>query len=581
MTDKIDATFADFALLAVDGTVLEDGAGFLRPCSPAARLRLVDVARRNPTATSYEVVEQACGGLMVVGVAPLDVAQRWLATPPTGPSRPRPQAIAVSRMSPAGIRKRISEFGEAFGLTPAVVRVVIALYEQGEVASAAEAAGVSFNTARKYLNDARAAIWAPNLPRLVTWAGIGSLATDSSGESDHAVGTLFSLSERQRRLAGLVADGASRVKAAEALGISDAVAKKQLAVVFTATGVVNAIGLARLFAELRGLAILARATQPEEPYPPPPCRNLVIEAANGRRVFVSDYGPEGGKPVVVLHNTMNCRGVDRALLGALQDHGYRPLSPDRPGYGDTDPAPPNSSKEDYLRVCVDDVAALCERMGWRKVQIIAHGPVHVVLALLRHRPDLIEHAVIDAPEPDSAWGAKAHGMIPSLKRQFSRRPWAVASVVRILGALVSLERISGFMREWTVDSPADQAAMQNPDLMMDFYRKLLPFKRGQIDGFVREQVLQATSGKPAPVRGGPPLTFVIGRTDFMHDASETLDYWRSVLPGARYVVLEDAGRFVSYSHPGRLVEELRVMERQAPGRAPSPRIAGHEVDGAR
>lgn len=554
MTGGSHVALADFARLSRDGVVLDDALGVLRDCGADERLRLAQVASRDPSSTFYEMAERADGGMMLVAVATQSRARGWQGAPEFAEATD--QDVVVCRLSLAGMRARLADFGEAFGLPPAVVRTVIALYEHGDVRRAAEAAGVSFNTAREYLNRARAAIWAPNLPRLVTWAAVGSLGVDASGESDDAVGVLFSLSERQRRLAGLVADGASRTEAASALGVSDAVAKKELAAVFAATGVVNAIGLARLFAELRGLAILTREDGPRERYPPPPSRTLSVMARAGRRIVVSDYGPAGAKPVLVLHNTMNCRGVDRALVAALQDRGYRPLSPDRPGYGDTDPAPPGRQGEDYLRVCADDVAAICAEMGWPRVSIIAHGPVQVVLAILKHWPDLIERAVIDAPEPDSAWGAKARGMMPSLKRQFASRPWAVASVIRILTGLATYQRVSGFMREWTANSPADRKAMRDPALMRDFYRKLAPFQRGRTDGFVREQVLQATSGRPEPVADASRLTLVIGATDFMHDAGETEAYWRSVLAGARFVVLPDAGRFVSYSHPDRLVDEL-------------------------
>lgn len=93
--------------------------------------------------------------------------------------------------------------------------------------------------------------------------------------------------------------------------------------------------------------------------------------------------------------------------------------------------------------------------------------------------------------------------------------------------------------------------------MMDFYRKLLPFRQGRTDGFVREQVLQATMGKPAQVQGAKNFTLVIGQTDFMHDADENLAYWREVLPDARMIKIPDAGRFISYTHPERLVAELQ------------------------
>lgn len=556
MTDMNTAT-VDLGLLGGDGTIIADGSGFLSRLAPPARTALVETARGCAGATAFEVIEQTPGAeMMVLAVASAQVARSW----PLGGvdvAACADGAVMVCQLARDGIQRRLHDFAEAFGLSPAVARMVAALYETCDVRAAAAAAGLSFNTGREYLKLAREAIWAPNLPRLITWAGIGSLAADSSGESDHPAGALFSLSERQRQLAGLIADGASRADAARSVGISESLAKKELAAVYTATGVSNAIGLARLFAELRGLAIATGFATPHEPYPPPANRTLFVLGTDGRRIAVTDYGPTSGEPVLVLHNTMNCRGVDRSLVHALQNAGYRPLSPDRPGYGDTDPAPVDCHGPDYLRVCARDVAAICAHLKVDRIKLIAHGPVHVALAMLRHYPDLISRIVIDAPEPGSAYGAGSSGMIPSLKRMFTRRPWAVASAVRILTTLASHERIATLMRDWTADSPADRKVMEDPALFMDFYRKLIPFRRGRIDGFVREQVLQAKIGDPAPTPGTDRVTLVIGASDFMHDADESLRYWRATLPDAHIIMLSAAGRFISYSHPEQLVADLR------------------------
>jgi hypothetical protein len=554
----VAAALTQIGLLLSDGSILEDDDGFLASVSPIDRANLVELARTSPGVTSYEVIDCAGSRSVVVAVASLEQAQTWQVQGLAVSGAGAKSAFAVCRLSPMGVQRRLYEFGEAFGLPAAVMRVLVALYEHCDVMEAAAAAGVSFNTARSYLSEARAIVWAPNLPRLITWAGVGSFGADSSGESDHPAAELFSLSERQRQLAGLIADGLSRAEGARALGISEAVAKKELAVVYAATGVTNATGLARILADLRGLAIVTQShSGPTEPYPPPPSRNLVLSDRTGRRIAVSDYGPTGGKPVLVLHNTMNCRGVDRSLVTALQASGYRPVSNDRPGYGDTDPPPQHCHGKAYLDVCISDIALICEEMHWERISVIAHGPVHVALALFRSRPDLIERIVIDAPEPDSAYGAATGGMVNELKRQFARRPWAVASVVRILSSLASYQRVSSLMSDWTASSPSDHEAMSDPALMMDFYRKLIPFRQGRIDGFVREQVWQATMGKPPTVPGTSAITLVIGQTDFMHDADENLAYWNDVLPDARLVKVADAGRFISYTHPDLLVTELR------------------------
>ncbi len=548
----------DIDFLSPDGSQIGDGNGFLTGLDPISRNHLVDTFQRNPQGTSYEVIQHPADGITLVAVAAVERSLNWSASAIPDSIQRRDGAIIVGRLSPEITRKRLQEFGEAFAMSPSVVRTLVALYEHCDVKTAAAAAEISFYTAKDNLKQARAAIWASNLPRLITWAGVGSLMTDAVGENDQIVGELFALTDRQRNLAAQIADGATRADAAELLGISDAVAKKELAKVFEATGVTNAIGLARLFADLRAVAILTNNLGPAEPFPPPYSHELKVPDGNGREIAVSDYGPPDGKPVFVLHNTMNCRGVDRALVGALQNSGYRPISPDRPGYGDTDPVSGDGYGQAYLQVCTQDFAAICSFMGWTRVPVIAHGPVHIALALAQDLPDLIDKVIIDAPERYSA-GDTAQGMIAGLKRKFAKRPWAVEAVVRMMCTLANFDRVRSNMQNWVADSPADRAAMADPALMMDFYRKLIPFRRGRVDGFVREQVLQATLEEPTPIPGTRKFSLLIGETDFMHDAAESLAYWRRALPDARVKILPGAGRFISYSHPDALIAELHEV----------------------
>ncbi|MBI1401676.1 MAG: alpha/beta fold hydrolase [Porphyrobacter sp.] len=547
---------ADLAIVRRDGTIISEHAGFLDDVGCLDLSDLVAAARSNPSRTFYEAIELRGEGFAVLAIAGTTGARDWKIDLPADSRASGEGAVVVCRISRTSTHARIRDFCAAFGLGDAITRLVVALYDTGDVKLAADRAGITFHTAREYLKKARSAIWAPNLQQLVTWAAIGALPVDPERETDDIFAFLFSLTQRQRRIAAMIADGASRSEAARHLAISEASVKKELSAIYAATGVRSATGLARLSAELRCLAIATGEAPKAEPFPPPFSREIMIAAAGGRRIAMDDYGPIQAEPVLVFHNTLNCRGCDRALVDALQNAGYRPISPDRPGYGDTSPAPRDCSGAAFLDLCADDVKAICDHLGRERIKVIAHGPVHVVLAVMRRYPALLERAVIDAPEPDSASETRAQGMMAGLKRQFARRPKAVEAMARILFTLASLDRVAAFMDTWTASSPADRRVMRDPALLMDFYRKLLPFRRGQLDGLVREQVLQATMGRPARVTGASHLALMIGATDFMHDAAANAAYWRGVLPDAQLTVIADAGRFVSYSHPERVVAAL-------------------------
>jgi hypothetical protein len=146
----------DTGLIGADGAVLADPAGFLAAMPPGARLALAACARAD--AVAFELADAGDGLLFPVAVAPLARCFGWRVALPPSPVR---GALAVCRIAPAGVPGRFARFGDAFGLSPALVRILIALYQHGDVSRAAEAAGISFNTARDYLDQARRLIWHP------------------------------------------------------------------------------------------------------------------------------------------------------------------------------------------------------------------------------------------------------------------------------------------------------------------------------------------------------------------------------------------------------------------------------------
>ena len=151
-------------------------------------------------------------------------------------------------------------------------------------------------------------------------------------ESDQFLSIAYGVSERQMRIAGMIANGDTRAEVAVALGISEALVKKELAVVYAALDVTTAPALARAMIELRLLAIAASLGDGDDRFPEAAHRTLSITARDGRRIMASDYGPRQAPPVLVLHSSMTSRPVNRALVEALQNGGFRPVSMDRPGF---------------------------------------------------------------------------------------------------------------------------------------------------------------------------------------------------------------------------------------------------------
>ena len=483
--------------------------------------------------------------------------------PPSRPSSSHVDTLVVLYADWLRIETRLLEFAADFGVSPASSRALVALFQTGDVRSAASVAGISYETAREYLDGARAQVGAGNLQRLVTLMGLGIVRTDSDAEeSDHFLALAYGLSERQMRIAGRIANGATRREVGSMLAMSDALVKKELAIVFAAVGVTSAVALARVMMELRLLAIAMEFEDSGHPFPAPIHHSLSKRSGDGRIVVANDYGPPSGLPTLILHSSVTSRPANRALIEALQNGGFRPVSLDRPGFGDTDPAPEACQGTDYFDLAARDMIEFCSAMGWPQVRLVSRGAAQVILALHRIKPDLIEAAIVMNPDPDARSSSRGTGFLAAMKKNFVRRPWAVSLMARWVAQSMTFERLRDNVMRSTQGCPVDEQVMAQPANMADYYRGVAAFRRGKLDGFVVEQAALATMEKPEPIAGTRHFTLLIGEQDSIHDPAETLIYWRDVLPDAKVSIAPGTGRFMSYSHPELVVDALGVGRRQ-------------------
>ncbi len=485
----------------------------------------------------------------------------------TWPEDASGSVLAVVHVDWHWLEEQLSRFAEDFAFSSATTRTVVALFMTGDVRRAADEARISYETAREYLEKARALVGAANLQQLVTMMGMGLSRTgEDAEESDRFLAVAYGVSERQMRIAGMIANGDTRAEVAIALGISEALVKKEMAIVYAALDVTTASALARAMIELRLLAIAASLGNDDERFPEPAHRTLSFTARDGRKIAASDYGPRSGKPVLVLHSSMTSRPVNRALVEALQNSGFRPISMDRPGFGRTE-LPPERAGEAYFALAALDIVDLCNAMRWNHIAIVTRGAAQIVLALHQAAPDLIEAAVVTNPDPDATSSSRRSGFLATMKRNFVKRPWAVALMARWFAQSLTYERAADNVIRSTAGCPSDREVMARPEQMADYYRSLSSFRQGRLDGFVTEQTALATIGRPEPIYGADHFAMLVGEHDSIHDPSETMAYWREVLPDARVEMIKGAGRFMTYSHADVVVAALTARLRKISARA--------------
>ncbi|MGB5833663.1 MAG: alpha/beta hydrolase [Thiohalocapsa sp.] len=90
-----------------------------------------------------------------------------------------------------------------------------------------------------------------------------------------------------------------------------------------------------------------------------------IETADGRRLAYSEFGTADGHPVIYAHGFPSSRREAMLLHPSAVEANARIIAPDRPGYGESDPAP-----ERGLIDWSNDVALLADRLGLKRFDLI-------------------------------------------------------------------------------------------------------------------------------------------------------------------------------------------------------------------
>jgi pimeloyl-ACP methyl ester carboxylesterase len=128
--------------------------------------------------------------------------------------------------------------------------------------------------------------------------------------------------------------------------------------------------------------------------------------ARGITHNVHVWGPEDGAPVLLIHGNCSSGAYWEPFVRRLLDSGsWRVVAPDLRGYGDTDPAPVDSTRG--LRDLADDVAALLPLVFPAEARPLVAGhsmgggvAMHLTIA----HPDRVAGLLLEAPVSPYGFG---------------------------------------------------------------------------------------------------------------------------------------------------------------------------------
>ena len=130
------------------------------------------------------------------------------------------------------------------------------------------------------------------------------------------------------------------------------------------------------------------------------CQDAVmIVSANGIDLYVEVHGDDGGVPVILLHGWPDSHAVWRAQVPVLAAHGFRVITPDLRGFGQS--SRPKGKEHYRLRDSVADVAAILDACGVPQAHVVGHDWGSAVAWLTAiYLPDRVRTlAAISVPHP--------------------------------------------------------------------------------------------------------------------------------------------------------------------------------------
>jgi len=531
-----------------DGVVLFAGEGF----QPGIGARLDRLPARHEARVS--LLSGADGRTVPVAAVVREAAKDWpLADPFRQPSGARYAVLAcmASTTVPA-----TTEAARLFGLTDPEARVAAGLVQTGDLRSAAQCAGVGYETARKLTKSAMRKAGVRRQGELVgLWV---SLQTGEAIPQPTLIATLidlFQITMRQAQIAIIVTDGGSRRDAEIALHISEHIVKTELKAVFAALQVPTVAALSVLINEVRILARIVRATSVEKTSVTPTAEPLRLVPRIGRpgRIAVVDHGPKGALPVLILHTATTSRHNPLSFIRALQVHGIRPIALDRPGFGLS-----AMVEGDYLAQSAQDLADILDTLELERACILARGGTMVLSRFAARWGHRIQRAVVINPEPPSGADRRRVGLTGTVKGLVYGKPWLTGALASYLGRNASAGIVERLVLRSLESSEADRAVLSDPEVRAAYVQAS---QQAALQGAAGFRAVVATEPFEVadPIPDGSMITIVCGSQDPLYSAADSLPRLQAAWPGCSVVIVPDAGRLVHFQKPELIAQALRSV----------------------
>jgi DNA-binding CsgD family transcriptional regulator/pimeloyl-ACP methyl ester carboxylesterase len=484
------------------------------------------------------LVEDADGDVAAAWAGPAKAAQRW----PLSDEAQRALAggrerVCIVVFSPSRSSDLAERAAQAFDLTSAEAKLAQAILFAPSLEIAAAQIGIGRETARDTLKRVMAKAGARRLPSLLTRL-TELMGGASAGRGEEAVLVeAFGVTRAEARAAALIAAGATAREAAKALSRSPETVKSYVKAVLGKTGLRRAKDLSRLLVEARELSMLANVVDPVFE-PARTAGRLRVIARGERQIAFVDYGPRSNEAVFVFHGYAAGRSLPAPFVKLLQAQGFRPVVPQRPGFGLTTPA-----KGDYLTAAADDLLTLAGELKAKDPVVLARdGSVTVALKFAQAYPGRIGRFILLNPRTPLSYRLDTYSVVDLFTRGLLGNPKLVEPVAELLRRHTDREMVETNLRRTCSFAKADVALLEDHVVVEGLVRDIQALVARSAAGFAAEHAIFAAGWRPPPLETG---RFTVLRSTGLPQNPE--QPWAD-LPGYRLELLPDAGFLPQFTH---------------------------------
>lgn len=281
-----------------------------------------------------------------------------------------------------------------------------------------------------------------------------------------------------------------------------------------------------------------------------------LQLSDGRHLAYARYGSKNGKPLLFFHGFPGSHSQARMIEREAKANDITVIAPDRPGFGDSTPAPGRT-----LLDWASDVAALADALGLQRFDImgVSCGGAYA-LACAHALGDRVTNTFLIAGMGPMDIPAIRRGQLPVLTVMFKlarRLPWAISPLLALdswlyrRDPLRAVEIVAGMLSE-----PDRQALHQHREYAEAFGTSLAEAYRQGIGGAMREAQLIG-SPRPYALQAITTPVHVLQGAHDRHVPPAMGKYLANALPRGRLYVYPEEGHLSIL--PNRFKDVVRLM----------------------